>query len=159
MCNFYNSIREALLTAGDTTRSVGNYEQIPGWNDLVEEHHREAREHYLFWRENGKPRFGQIYWDMTRSRLQFKRALKQCRKQKEAIIDRKIAEKLKGNYAKSLWGDINKKKNIKIQLSETIDNANGGDAICAFWKNRYEIIFNDTSHPAVNQYQHNTIIV
>ena len=118
MCNFYKSIRESLLTAGDTVRSNTNYEQVPGWNDFVEEHHTEAREYYLVWRDNGKPRFGPIYWEMTRSRLQFKRALKNCRQQREAIIDGKIAEKLKNNNSRSLWRDMNRKKNTKSQLSE-----------------------------------------
>ena len=69
--------------------------EVPGWNDFVGEHHRRARECYLLWRNRGKPRFGPIYWDMTCSRLQFKRVLKLCKKHKEEIVDWKMAMNIK----------------------------------------------------------------
>ena len=79
---FYKDTVSALLISGDVIHSQGNndYNIIPGWNELVSDQHREARETYLEWRNHGKPRFGQIYWQMTRSRLIFKRAFKTCRK-------------------------------------------------------------------------------
>ena len=158
---YYQNIIKALLRAGDTNSSIASYQQVPGWNDFVGDYHREAREFYLFWRDNGKPRFGQIYWEMTRSRLQFKRALKQCKQRREEIVDRKIAGKLGGN-SKALWGEINKKKNINTQHSDCIEGTSGGDAICALWRNHFLRIFNDDSHPAtvpIQGYCYDTIKV
>ena len=84
---------------------------------------------------------------MTQSRLIFKRALKQCRKQNDQIVDNKIAMNLKGN-SKKLWSEIDKKKNSKTKLSDVIDGATGGEAICELWKNHFLGLFNDESHPS-----------
>ena len=101
---FYDNIVSALLNSGDVTNSQGNnnYQVIPGWNELVSEQHREARESYLAWRNHGKPWFGPIYWEMTRSRLLFKRALKFCKKHNDQIIDDKIALHIGGDSKKTL---------------------------------------------------------
>ena len=152
ICAFYNSITHGLLSSGDTSHRPHNYVEIPGWNELVREHHREARACYIQWRNYGKPRFGPIYWEMTCSRLRFKRALKNCKRDKEEIVDRKIAQNLRGN-SKILWKEINKKKNIRVQLSDSIGNVSGGDAICELLRSHYSSIVNDASHPTPSPIQ------
>ena len=78
---FYGEIISALLTYGDNKRSPRPFEEVPGWNELVKLHHREARAAYLHWRANGKPRYGQEYREMTQTRQRFKLALKNCNRQ------------------------------------------------------------------------------
>ena len=128
---FYKDTVSALLMSGDVINSQGNndYNIIPGWNELVSEQHREARETYLEWRNHGKPRFGPIYWQMTRSKLLFKRASKTCRRLNDQIIDDKIARQIGGD-SKKLWFEIDKKRKNKAKISDTIENAVGGEAIC-----------------------------
>ena len=130
LLNFYNEIILSILTSGVTVNSQANdYNPIPGWNEFVAMHHAEARECYIEWRNDGKPRFGPVFNRMTQSRLTFKRALRHCKKQNNAIIENKIAINLKGN-PKKLWSEINKKRNYRTELSDTIENAAGGQAIC-----------------------------
>ena len=89
---------------------------------------------------------------MTSSRLRFKRAFKKCKREKEEILDRKIAQNLRGN-SKMLFKEINKKKNNTIKLSDSIGNVSGSDAICELWRNHYSSIYNDASHPATSSIQ------
>ena len=112
---FYKDTVSALLISGDIIHSQGNndYNIIPGWNELVSEQHREARETYLEWRNHGKPRFGPIYWQMTRSKLLFKRALKTCRKLNDQIIDDKIARQIGGDSKKNCGLRVTRKGKTK----------------------------------------------
>ena len=146
---YYNDIIRVLLSSGETSRAPQHYVEVPGWNDLVSECHREARACYIQWRNHGKPRAGTVYWEMTQSRIDFKRALKNCKRQREEIIDNNIASNLHGD-SKKFWKEINKKKNDKIKLSDNIGDAHGSNAICDVWKSHYSHMFNDDTHPSIN---------
>jgi len=45
---------------------------IPGWNDIVSDKHKLARDAYMAWAMAGKTRFGPEHWLMKRTRAQFK---------------------------------------------------------------------------------------
>ena len=67
---------------------------IHGWNDHVAELHLNARECYLIWINNSKPRHGPEYEDMKLSRARFKLALRECRIKKELTKADAMANKL-----------------------------------------------------------------
>ena len=48
---------------------------VPGWNTYVKEKHDFAREAYLNWVHSGKPKFGNVFDNMKRSRAVFKLAV------------------------------------------------------------------------------------
>ena len=80
--SFYNEIMLALISSGEKKHSPPQHVEIPGWNELVRQHHYEARSAYKRWRAHGKPRVGEPYRDMISTRSRFKHALKNCKKTK-----------------------------------------------------------------------------
>ena len=103
----------------------------------MKSHHQEARAAYLSWRNVGKSQAGYHYDRMTQSRVQFKRSLKICKENKEAIISNKIASNLKGNI-KKLWAEINKKRKTHTTLPDVINNTSGSKNIAELWKEHFK---------------------
>ncbi|XP_069988560.1 uncharacterized protein [Penaeus vannamei] len=144
---FNKRVVKALLGSGEVRNSSSGSHVVPGWNELVRDRHREARSCYLEWRASGKPRQGPVYMRMARSRLDFKRALKYCKKRNEQIVDDRIAANVKGD-SKKVWSEINRKKAFKTPLSDVIDSATGSVEISNLWRDHYRNLFNDSTHPA-----------
>jgi len=58
---------------------------IPGWNELVSQKHKSARDAYLARRTTGKMHGGPEHWLMRRTRAQFKLAVRYCKQHEDAI--------------------------------------------------------------------------
>ena len=55
------------------------FQPIAGWNDYIKTAHSDAREGFLLWQSNSKPRFGPICDIMNSSRARFKQCLRFCK--------------------------------------------------------------------------------
>ena len=66
----------------------------PGWSDYVDELHQSARECFLLWRDTGKPRHGQIFDLMQRSRARFKYANRAIKQRENALRRESLAKKM-----------------------------------------------------------------
>ena len=53
---------------------------VIGWNDRIESFHKNARNAFLFWHDQGEPRNGNIFKTMKEIRKEFKQGLKLCKK-------------------------------------------------------------------------------
>ena len=60
----HDAITDALHSAASVfvARRDKRFKQVPGWNEYVKEAHSEARDAFLLWRSNGKPRTGALIW-------------------------------------------------------------------------------------------------
>ena len=99
----------AVHDAGAKCIAFGKCKQnwvIPGWNDLVTELHHNARDGYLIWINNSKPRHGHEKKDMNLSRARFKLAQRECRRNEELMKADAVANKLKHNYSAGFWKEI-----------------------------------------------------
>ena len=145
--NFLSAIVNALQLSSECKESKDRtFKPVPGWNDHVKEHHHEAREDYLAWKELDKPREGLIYDKMNFSKAQFKRALNFCKENEEEIISNKIASNLKGDIRK-FWDEIDKKRKTHASLPVVVNNVSGTKNIAELWREHYSKLFNDPSHP------------
>ena len=52
---FTNALKTAATHLSKSTPTQ-SYRQIPGWNDITAELHAKAREAFLLWQSNGKPK-------------------------------------------------------------------------------------------------------
>ena len=78
----YGATMEALMEASAelSCKPKNGYQQVPGWNSFCKELHSQARDSYLLWRDHGKQRHGFLFNNMKRTKAQFKRALRHCKK-------------------------------------------------------------------------------
>ena len=80
VCNYYNQILSCVETAVTTYIPLKHYVSstfcVPGWNDLVQDKHHEARNAYLEWLQSGKSRSGYLFHRMQKTRASFKQGCK-----------------------------------------------------------------------------------
>ena len=80
--NFYHDIINSLKRASSclcNQKEKQSFRPVPGWNDYVRESHDQAREAFLWWQTNNKPRTGPIFDLMKTSRANFKCSLRLCK--------------------------------------------------------------------------------
>ena len=75
---FYNNVVDALKRAASEvlTNSPKQKHNVPGWNKGVREKHKAARQAYLYWIDNHKPKSGPLFDIMKESKKDFKYAFK-----------------------------------------------------------------------------------
>ncbi len=154
----YNDIIDALQSAGKSfvQQKRCSFKQIPGWNELCSELHNNAREAFLVWRDNGKPRSGPIYQLMRSSRLRFKLALREC-KHEDGIIEANIlANKLLSKNPKDFWQEITKinKKGQFTPIADTLDGVTGLQNITEMWQEKFSKLLNSNSNVHHNTQAH-----
>ena len=77
-----------------------------GWNDYAKAAHDEAREAFILWNTNSKPRHGPVFDLMKNTRARFKYALRYCKSvETRANIDA-LANKLLAKDDTAFWMEI-----------------------------------------------------
>ena len=93
---------------------------VPGFNDYVKDLHSTARSDYVAWRDAGMPRSGAPCSNMRRSRLEFKYALRHCKRNEDAIRANQYAKSLLHKDMVSPWKHIRKSNNVRVPLASTV---------------------------------------
>jgi len=145
---FYSVIVHCLRVACERCiphRVVKNNQyNIPGWNTFVREAHDTAREWYVMWTDNGKPRYGTWFDNMRRSHAKFKLALRYCRQHIEEMKADDLADSIFDKDSKRFWHDVYKVSNTKATLAANVVGGAVGDSnISAMWKEHFESLYSE----------------
>ena len=146
----YTEVSRCLLMAADAAiphsreRTCTNEHHIPGWNDAVKAKYDYSRSMFLLWISANKPRFGYVWHEYHRSKLQFKYALRQCRRYEHTYTSNTLAEPLLDGNVNKFWSRIRKMRS-KPSLPSSVDGNTGADAICDMWRTKYEQLFNSVN--------------
>ena len=114
----YDEIVTALVEASSEfcIERKPSYNQILGWNDYCKVAHSEARNAYLLWRNNGKPKQGIYFTQMKQTRIYFKYVLRKCKSDTDRLKANKLADnQLLTKGVKFFWKKIRKLMVNKIQ--------------------------------------------
>ena len=139
-------LTEGLLTAA--RHSVPSSDRgthraaVPGWNDLVKDHHTRARLSFLVWARAGKPRHGPVHQEMYNDRLRFKYALRECKRMEESIRADKLAHDLLEKDYLSFWKGVKAQNCSKAPLPDVVDGKSGPSEIASMWAAHYQELFN-----------------
>ena len=144
--SMYNDILSALTKSSEELidRKPKKYKQIFGWNEMCKELHSTAREAFLTWVENGKPRQGHLADEKRKTQADFKRAVKHCKVLSATNKANKLAENLINNNSKSFWSEVKKQTSNNCTQANTIDNISGDKGISNLWRDYYEDLLNST---------------
>ena len=124
------------------TRGTGSY-VVPGWNEYICEAHSEAREAFLVWQANLKPRQGPIADLMKVTRSRFKQCMRYCKSNEDRLRADSLARKLLYKDDISFWKDIKKfNRTGGSVLASTIDNVTGDAEIAQLWSEHYQNLLN-----------------
>ena len=116
---------------------------VPGWNDAVKGAHEMARLAFLAWRREGSPQEGLHAENMRLTRLQFKYAIRRCRKNREEHKANAFAKTLNDKDSREFWKEINKSLDMRTPLLTSFDDIIGCENIAEHWKNHFQAIFQD----------------
>ena len=151
----YNDVTDCLRECGYEaigTKSFKHYKCVPGWNDYVKEHHQVARDAFIMWRDQGKPRQGILHVNMLQSRARFKHVLKDCKRNEEQLRADALAQSLSDNDYIQFWKDVNSINNKKAPKAMVINGASGEVNIANMWKEHFKSIFNCVSDDRAKSY-------
>ena len=90
----YERVISALIEASKALldKLKNGHKQVLGWNDYCKAAHSDAREAYLLWRDNHKPRQGHLFEQMKRTRGYFKYVMKKCARDSNIIMSDNLAK-------------------------------------------------------------------
>ena len=137
---FYNDITKALSISIETCIPFckqGVNHNIPGWNDHVKDQHNMARDTFLSWVSDGKPRQGSVHNNMSITRARFKYALRNCRSMEETARADAMANDLNSKDCTSFWKEVKKVNFNKIPLPNKMGDVTGEHEISKVWKEHY----------------------
>jgi len=137
-----NTLHECSKACIESVSSTSNNHVTPGWNDYIKDLHHEARSAYVMWRDLGKPRTGPISELMRRSRLIFKYALRQCKRNEQTLRADAMAKDFECKDVKSFWSKVAKMQNNNLPPPSVVGDCHGEKAIAEMWKSHYECIMN-----------------
>ena len=108
----------------------------PGWNDHVADLHKDARECFVMWCNNGKPRQGWIFDLMHQTRSQFKYALRTVKNNENVLRNESLANKLSCNFSNpnKCWQEIRTMTSKSTSLPSSFEGVTGKHAISELWK-------------------------
>ena len=144
----YNAIVDSLHEAGQVVAEQCDKHrnnEIPGWNEYCKQAHAEAREAFLIWVNNRRPRGGgPIFRMMIDTRSKFKLCLRQCRHDIAKVKADRLASRLLNKNTNEFWKEIKTIVKKSTTLASSIGSANGELEIAQYWKQRYETLLNST---------------
>ena len=154
LSNFYNTLSKAIIKVGERVfglKGSARGTPVPGWNELVREHHHLARQAFLAWRTAGSPREGDTAVRMRAYRAQFKLALRECRASEERLRTEAMANELANHNITGYWKSVKRLSPTSNKLSNKLDNATGEQDICKLWREKYVKLFNSVD--ALNNHE------
>ncbi len=149
--DYYNSLMSTIFSACKMCLPMRRVQPmrdyvIPGGNDIVSDKHRLARDAYLAWAMTGKPRCGPEHWLMSRTRSQFKFALRYCKQHEDSVRSDLFASSLAVKDYRKFWNDIRKTNNKQSTLYvDCVNGCNGESDITDMWQRHYQQLYNSIS--------------
>ena len=123
-------------------KSGGDY-NIAGWNTHVKDKHNMARDAYLSWIYDGKPKQGYTFEIMKKTRAAFKLALRFCKRHEEQMKADACADSLGDPDPRKFWKNVYKNSNNKaVSHVFSVGGATGRDNITSMWKTHFEKLHN-----------------
>ena len=131
----------------DGANDASKRKVIPGWNDLVAPKKDEAKFHYQLWLCANKPRTGNLFTNMCRSRNQFKYAKRKCINAEKLIKRDKFVDACVSGD-KDLFKEIKKMRGRDNIISSKMDGKTSPEDIADHLKDLYHGIYNRTGSSA-----------
>ena len=117
--------------------SKSNFAPVPGWNELLGEPYNEARNAYIAWRSDNRPRSGPVHKWMERTRARFKYAQKVAKRNVETYRADALAANFDTGNIIGFWKCIKDYNTGQVAFSNTVHNASGPSEIASMWQQHF----------------------
>ena len=137
LANQYKQILEYINLSSDhlPKKDKLKFHKVVGWNDHCKTLYSEARFAFLEWTKFGKIHFGELFENMKRTRLLFRKALRYCRENKSRLQREKFIKLFLHSDRSIFWSEI-KKLNPSKRI-HTIDGFSSHRHIVDVFSNKF----------------------
>jgi len=136
--NIINTLSNSSRNVLPDIRTSKKYHTIQGCNEYVKEDHSKARDAFLLWQCNSKPRFGLLNDLMKCTRARFKQCLRFCKSNDDRVRADVLTNKLLKRDDISFWKDVSKMNRINSNvLASTINGVSGECNITKMWHDHF----------------------
>ena len=105
----------------------------------------QAREAFLIWKVNGKPRYGVLFEIMKTTRAHFKLCLRQSRESDSQAKADALAKKLLQTNSKHFWNEVRNLNNAgEHSVALTVGGATGSSNVANMWHAHYKTLLNSS---------------
>ena len=115
---------------------------VPGWTDECALLREKAMLLHNVWRDNGRPRHGQLADIRRTTRARYHRAVRSVKQNEALIRSQKMAENILNNESRNLFKEASKMRSGKSKFPYSVDNITGHDGISNTFANKFKSIFN-----------------
>ena len=123
MCSFYEDIVQTLKLASHPLYKFPkrNFQRHLGWNVYVADLHEVARDAFLLWKEEGKPRQGPVFEMKNITNTRFKYALRYIKNNEYSMRRDTLATKLQSNNVEGFWKEVKVIDNCNTPIPTNIE--------------------------------------
>ena len=135
-----------LTSAKFLSKKSKTYKQIAGWNEYVKTAYEEAHNCFIAWMNEGKPLDTVSHTNMKESRKRFKKQFKFCKRNKQKIQDKNLAQSFVNKNKKQFWKKIKNRKSVNSKRKALIiDGETSQTKIANKFSDYFRTIFDDNS--------------
>jgi len=147
----HDAIINACLVASQETIPLKKRSDVynrAGWKEFVQSYKNEAIQWHKLWKSNHSPHTGYLADMRKTSRSRYHYAVRYVKQHEEVIAETKLADCLVNNKDKQFWQEVKKKKGIRSQVPNSIDNKSDEQDICNVFADKYNSLLNSVSYNA-----------
>jgi hypothetical protein len=148
--DYSTAISQACMDAGKLslpeTLARPCSRQIPGWSERVAPLKDKSLFWHRIWCDCGRPRCGTVADCMRRTRAAYHYAIRQLRRDENAIIRERMAEAMIKDPGRNFWAEVKKIRNCKQGNSRIVDNCMDENSIASLFASNYRSLY--TSVPS-----------
>ena len=116
---------------------------IPGWNDYVEYHRKEAIFWHYIWKCNNSPRVGTIADIRNSTRAKYHYALRYVRKNVEII----------NNRSRDFWSEVKKSRHAAGSFANVVDGETDPGEIGNILADKFDSLYNSVPYNEIEMNQ------
>ena len=146
--NIINACLAACNKSIPKTRKARKNKNVPGWNDIVKDKRDTAYFWHQLWKDNGRPRDGELAKIMRMTRNKYHNAVRHCRKHELTIKTTKIAERLANGQNAEFGSEVKHLNNSSKHVASTVDGCNNPSDIANIFQNTFEILYTSVPYNA-----------
>ena len=144
--SYYNDIISACDTAASRCIPASGKFRLAGWNDHVKPYRDQSIFWHRLWVDNDRPRHGIIADIRRRTRTSYHHAVKKLKSDQAKLKANKMATALQSQNGRDLWSEVKRINSKKMNVPNTVDNAQGDVEIGRLFSDKYKDLYNSVPY-------------
>ena len=144
---YFDQLTDCCKQAAEATiPKTGGRRRVAGRTERVAPYKDRSILWHRIWSEWGRPRDGLIYDIMKKAKADYKRAAKTVLRNQNQLSSQRMASALVDNNSRDFWVEAKRQSSKQLSMPDRVDDAQGGQAVCDMFANKYSELYNSVSY-------------